>query len=215
MKHILCFGDSNTWGFIPGSGKRYDEHTRWTGVLADILGEGWYVHEEGLNARTTVFDSSFKDFLNGRKALTMLLQSQKPIDVLVISLGTNDLKEHNAWHSAMGIGQLVNDALHVDEVIPSSEPVWSNGPQILVVSPIAIGECLENINPLDDLAGKHVESLRFPELMGMICRQYDVEMVDAQQLAHPSDVDGVHMTAEGHRALGLHIAQKVKLMAYT
>lgn len=49
MKHVLCFGDSNTWGFIPGTCKRYDEHTRWTGILQDELGADWRIHENGQN----------------------------------------------------------------------------------------------------------------------------------------------------------------------
>ena len=34
MKRILCFGDSNTWGFAPKDGYRFDENTRWTGPVS-------------------------------------------------------------------------------------------------------------------------------------------------------------------------------------
>ena len=63
MKHVLCFGDSNTWGFIPGTCKRYDEHTRWTGILQDELGADWRIHENGQNGRTTVFPEPSKNFM--------------------------------------------------------------------------------------------------------------------------------------------------------
>lgn len=65
MKHVLCFGDSNTWGFIPGTCKRYDEHTRWTGILQDELGADWRIHENGQNGRTTVFPEPGKNFMTG------------------------------------------------------------------------------------------------------------------------------------------------------
>ena len=92
MKHVLCYGDSNTWGFTPVTGKRYDEHTRWTGLLQDLLGDAWRVHEAGLNARTSIYDDPFKPYLNGRDMIRGILVSEKPLDVVVLSLGTNDLK---------------------------------------------------------------------------------------------------------------------------
>ena len=70
MKNILCFGDSNTYGFVPGVGTRYDRDTRWTGRLAKALGSDYYVIEEGLNGRTNAFDDpvDFDDTKNGKKA---------------------------------------------------------------------------------------------------------------------------------------------------
>lgn len=212
MKHILCYGDSNTWGFIPGSGRRYDEHTRWTGVLADALGEGWRVHEEGLNGRMSFFDSPFKGdvSLNGGDSLPVVLDSQKPLDLLIICLGTNDLKYHPAWYAAEGVGRLVNYAQHIDQLNPWGEHVFRNGPKILVISPIAIGADLANRNVQDDLAGKHEESRKFPQLFRDKCAGMGIEYLNAQALAEPSDIDCVHMTPEGHRALGLAVAEKVK-----
>ena len=68
-KRILAFGDSNTWGYIPGTAERYDEDTRWTKLLEKKLGDGYEVVEEGLTGRTTVFDTGFDDLLNGKKAV--------------------------------------------------------------------------------------------------------------------------------------------------
>lgn len=71
MKRILCYGDSNTWGFIPGSGVRYPETIRWTRVMAGELGNGYEIIEAGLSGRTTVFDDSFNPMLNGLTFLPM------------------------------------------------------------------------------------------------------------------------------------------------
>ena len=87
MKHVLCFGDSNTWGFIPGTCKRYDEHTRWTGVLQDELGADWRIHENGQNGRTTVFPSPAKGFMTGLGALPYALDTLRPLDAIIIMLG--------------------------------------------------------------------------------------------------------------------------------
>lgn len=212
MKHVLCFGDSNTWGFIPGSGKRYDEHTRWTGVLADALGNDWRVHEDGLNGRMSMFDSPFKGEVNtnGRDLFATALDAQKPLDALVICLGTNDVKYHPAWHAVQGVGRLVSYAQHVDQLNPWGEHVFRHGPKILVISPIAIGADLANRNVNDDLAGKHDEAAKFPKLFAELCAGMGVEMLDAQTIAQPSDIDCIHMEAEGHRALGLAVAEKLR-----
>lgn len=214
MKHVLCFGDSNTWGFMPGSAKRYDEHTRWTGVLGDILGSEWRVHEEGLNGRMTIFDSPFQGDINknGRALFASVLDSQKPLDVLVICLGTNDLKYHPAWHAAQGVGQLVSYAQHVDTLNPWGEHVFRNGPKILVISPIAIGEDLVNRNVNDDLVGKHEESRKFPKVFADLCAGMGVDMLDAQAYAEPSDIDCIHMEPEGHLALANAVAEKITEM---
>ena len=99
MKNILCFGDSNTYGYDPagmrdGTAVRYARDVRWCGVAQRDLGEGWHVIEEGLNGRTTVRDDMchLDTNLNGIRALPMLLEAHKPLDAIVIMLGTNDCK---------------------------------------------------------------------------------------------------------------------------
>ena len=162
MKHVLCYGDSNTWGFTPVTGVRYDEHTRWTGVLADALGPDWRVHEEGLNARTSFFDDPFKPFLNGRDMLAGVLTSQKPSDVLVISLGTNDLKFVDAWHAAQGVAQLINMARHLDGYMPGSTPIFRDKARIIVISPIEIDADIERDEAYSTVKYAHPESARPP-----------------------------------------------------
>lgn len=139
MKRILCYGDSNTWGFTPITGARYDEHTRWTGRLQDMLGEDYCVQEEGLNARTSAFDDPFKPYLNGKDMLEGILVSAKPLDVLVISLGTNDLKFVDAWHAAQGVGLLLDMARSMDVRYPSTQPVFPNGFRPLWSRPLKLG----------------------------------------------------------------------------
>lgn len=212
MNRILCYGDSNTWGFTPCTGARYDAQVRWPGIMARALGSSFQILEDGINGRFSVFDAPWKPFLNGLATLPAALWSQKPLDALIIMLGTNDLKEHTAAQAAMGVGQLVGYAQAMDTLYPSGTPVFPNGQRILVISPIAIGDTL----PGDDLSGKQDESLRFPSAFAAMCQQRGVSMLDAQPIASPSSIaaggDGVHLPPDGHRALGQAVAQKLLAM---
>ncbi|PIX76714.1 MAG: arylesterase, partial [bacterium (Candidatus Ratteibacteria) CG_4_10_14_3_um_filter_41_18] len=89
----LCYGDSNTWGYIPATAKRYAVGCRWPGVLQKLLGDSWEVIEEGVNSRTTVFDDPKHIGKNGKTYLVPCLETHNPIDIVILYLGTNDLKE--------------------------------------------------------------------------------------------------------------------------
>ena len=94
MRTLLCFGDSNTWGYIPGSnGRRFPREARWPVRLQLALGDGWEVIAEGLNGRTATMDSPVGEGRNGLPYLVPCLHSHAPVDLLVIFLGTNDIGE--------------------------------------------------------------------------------------------------------------------------
>ena len=93
MKHILCFGDSNTYGFDPLRG-RYDDHTRWTRVLGTLLGPDYLILEEGLNSRTTAIDDPFEPYRNAMDYIVPCIQSHLPLDLTILMLGTNDMKNY-------------------------------------------------------------------------------------------------------------------------
>ena len=110
MKTILCYGDSNTWGYNPRTQDRFPIAERWTGVLAHKLGAEFRVVEEGLNGRTTVWDDPIEGYKNGKEYLIPCLESHRPIDLVVIMLGTNDLKKRfsvSAYDIAQSVGVLV------------------------------------------------------------------------------------------------------------
>ena len=114
-KNILCFGDSNTFGSDPRGGARYDRHTRWPGVLRDTLGTGFWVIEEGCGGRTTVHEDPIESLNSGSKSgvayLPACLHSHQPLDLVIILLGTNDLKPRFAVGAddiARGVGALVD-----------------------------------------------------------------------------------------------------------
>ncbi|HEY9054956.1 MAG TPA: GDSL-type esterase/lipase family protein, partial [Rectinemataceae bacterium] len=113
MKTVLCFGDSNTWGYDPRTTERYSPEHRWPEVLKATLQElhpgQFEVIAEGQNGRTTVWDDPL-GFKRGSDYLLPCLESHKPVDLLVIMLGTNDLKHRfglSAYDVAKGLGRLV------------------------------------------------------------------------------------------------------------
>ena len=211
MRNILCYGDSNTWGFMPADGHRYPENVRWTGRLQALFGKEAKIIEEGLNGRTTVFDDPMSDYQNGLATLTAVLISQKPLDAVVFSLGTNDLKFVGAWDSAAGMGRLIRETLHVDGRYPSAEPVFRGKPRILVISPIEVDDDLGN-RAYDRIAPRRDESKHFAEAYASVCSALGVEFLDGAKLARPSLKDCVHMDPEGHAALAEAVYAKLREM---
>ena len=109
-KNILLFGDSNTWGFDPACGGRFPYRVRWTTICAEKLGTAYNCIPCGMNGRTTIFDDPLKGCRNGLDALDFELQTNKPLDLLVIMLGTNDLKYTDAAGSAEGLKKIIEKA---------------------------------------------------------------------------------------------------------
>ncbi|CAN5872871.1 SGNH/GDSL hydrolase family protein [soil metagenome] len=145
MKRIFLYGDSNTWGYAPGSAERFGETVRWPGVLAEELGSDARVIEEGLNGRTTGFDDPFEAGKNGKVYLKSCLESHRPLGLTVVMLGTNDLK-HRFGMSAFDIGEGVRNLAEL--VLASKAGPAESPPGLLLVAPphlnpAGLGEAFE------------------------------------------------------------------------
>lgn len=211
MKRILCYGDSNTWGHIPCAGTRYPENIRWTGVASERLGAGYTIVEEGLNGRTTTFDDYYVEYRNGRKGLGYALCAHAPIDLIVVSLGTNDLKYTNAVGSYKGLDELLRLIENADANFPAAiSKIFPNGTKILVVSPIHLHPDIATLRPESSIVDKYEESTKFAEYFRRIADAHGAYFLDASLYAKASVKDCVHMEGDSHRALGIAIAAKVK-----
>lgn len=204
MKTVLCYGDSNTWGYDPTTADRFDRDTRWPGVLRQELGDGYLVIEEGLNGRTTVWEDPIEGYKNGREYLVPCLESHKPLDLIVIMLGTNDLKKRfslSAFDVAYSAGVLV------DVVKRSEAGVGGGAPQVLLVCPPPVGKLTEFAEMFE---GSEEKSRRLPEWFARVAGEQGCRLLDAGEVVAASDLDGIHFEAPEHRKLGKAVAAAVK-----
>ncbi|MGH3148559.1 MAG: SGNH/GDSL hydrolase family protein [Rubrobacter sp.] len=202
---MLCYGDSNTWGSDPETGGRFPMEVRWPGVLRRMLGEGYWVIEEGLGGRTTVRDDPIEgEHKNGRSYLRACLESHRPIDLMAIMLGTNDLKARfaaSASDIAQGAASLAEMALR------SGCGPEGGAPVVVLISPPAVGRLAEMAEMFE---GSEEKSRRFPGHYRHFAGQHGCGFLDASEIIASSDLDGIHLEAGEHRKLGVAVAGHVR-----
>ncbi len=211
MKNVLCFGDSNTWGFIPESilapsPERHPYAVRWTGVLARELGSGFRVLEEGQNGRTTVHDDPFVVSRNGKLVLPAILESHKPLDLVVLMLGTNDLKAVygvSPGEIALGVKVLAQ------MILQSDAGITTRPPKLLLMCPPAIGDQTH----LPDIAAKFPNgrrhSVELAQHYEALAALLGCGYLNTQTLVDAGS-DGLHLDAAAHAKLGSAVAAAVK-----
>ena len=148
---ILCYGDSNTWGFIPGTDhQRFSKEERWPGVLQRMLGDKYEIIEEGLNSRTLVSVDKRRDREGrcGADYLLPCLDTHDPIDLVIIMLGTNELKTE-FYRNPKEIGEIFEE-LFVKKIITRQSVCRKTYPKLLVVAPPVITK--ENANYIGGIA---------------------------------------------------------------
>ena len=206
MKRILCYGDSNTWGYDPATKDRFDEATRWTRILAQALGRGYEVIEEGLCGRTTVWDDPLEGHRNGGDYLIPCLESHRPLDLVIIMLGTNDLKKRfslPAREIAQGAGVLVR------MVQESQTGRQQQAPMVLLLAPPPTG-VLTELTEMFEGAGP--KSARFSEHYARVAKELGCRFLDTSEVIVSSPLDGIHFEEHEHRTLGQAVAVIVKEM---
>ena len=213
MRSVLCYGDSNTWGAATVSrpDERYGPTERWPGVLRSALGSDWLVIEEGLGGRTTVSDDpvEFNPDRNGRTYLPPCLLTHKPLDVVAIMLGTNDLKARfgkSAWDVAAGMGTLVTI---VKEAAVGRN---SGAPEILVICPPVVLDHLPMHAEM--FAGAPAKSRDLAKHYRAIAAEHGVHFLDAGSVITSSEVDGFHLDPEAHAGLGKAVAAEIGKMNF-
>ena len=206
MKNILCFGDSNTYGVDIVKGGRLARQLRYTGILQSLLGEEYFVIEEGFNGRTTVFNDPVGDYRSGVAFIEMILQTHIPLDLVVIMLGTNDTKAHysaSAATIAKGMRNVCRKILRFDYAPYSA-------PKILIVSPIHIGYDVEN-GPFSDFdLASYDKSLHLAEEYIKVSSELNLDFFDAASVAEASELDQIHLDEGGHRKLAEGLALKIR-----
>lgn len=190
--NILCFGDSNTFGTSPVDGKRLPAHERWPGILAELLGTGHLVIEAGQPNRTLVNNPSFSGDKSGVKYLKPYLEAQ-PLDVIIIALGTNDLKARFAL-SAIDISKAL------EELILAIKAFYHGNaqPKVIILSPPKVHE-VGSYKSIYAGAGIKAEQLSI-EFKAVSERQACV-FIDGFSLLAACESEGVHWPSEEHKRL--------------
>lgn len=203
MRSVLCFGDSNTWGYDPGTAHRFARDVRWPGQLQAALGEEWHVVEEGLNGRTATLDSPISFGRNGLRYLQPCLDSHAPLDAVLIALGTNDLAERYALTAtdvARAVGLLANVVAKSDAGPDGAAPLP------IMVCPPRVGDAAWE----EDWAGTPAKSALLPERFRSVAEEGGFELIDLGEVTRFSDVDGIHLDAAGHAAVARHVEQALR-----
>ena len=196
---VLCYGDSNTYGYDPETGGRYPCAKRWTSLLGDMLGDRYEVISEGLNGRTTAYDRPGAAWKNGASSFIACLGTHKPVDILIIMLGTNDCNEElglSAEDIAAGMETLVSLAEK------ESPGLQGYVPQMIVAAPAPIGEDYEASPFAGELDPGSVRKSRdLAPLYEKIADRHGCLFADAGERAEVSSYDCEHLTEKGHRQL--------------
>lgn len=209
MKTVLCYGDSLTWGYDAAGEGRHAFEDRWPSVLQAELGGAARVIAEGLNGRTTAFDDRLADCdRNGTRTLPAILATHTPIDLIILLLGTNDMKSFisgRAIDATRGMEQLVG-------IVRSLVyPMAAAAPRILLVSPPPIRETT-NFSFAAVFEGSIAESRKLAPYYAALAAEANCGFFDAGSVAETTPLDGIHLDAENTRSIGVALAPKVRDM---
>lgn len=208
MKTVLCYGDSNTYGYVPETGMRYPKSVRYPGRLQLLLGDEYAVIEEGCNGRTTIHDDPIDGWKNGLDYLKPCLNSHKPVDIVILMLGSNDLKETfhlTAREIADGAGTLV------DVIRSFTAEKQGFVPTIILVSPPEIGTGIRRSPFFGAFCETAVaESGKFPECYQRVADRKGCVFFNAAKYVSPSEFDSLHLTPEGHRVLAEELCKVIR-----
>jgi len=206
---LLCYGDSNTHGTkpltLPGVFERFGPADRWPGVLQAMLGDDWRIVDEGLPGRTTVHDDPIQGrHKNGLSYLRPCLESQLPVDLVVLMLGTNDLKTRFSVTPA----DIANSvSLLLETIVACRAGPGGATPHILLIAPPPMDE----VGFLGEIfTGAAAKSRLLAPLYERVAVKFGSAFLDAGDIVKVSHTDGVHFEADQHHRLGVAVAELIR-----
>ncbi|MBE5937244.1 MAG: hypothetical protein E7265_04345 [Lachnospiraceae bacterium] len=203
--NVLCFGDSNTWGLNPDTWKRYPKEVRWTGILTKELQGEYHVVEEGLNGRTANEHDELEPFLNGRDYMTACVLSHRPVTVLVVMLGTNDVKSRynkSAEAIAASVADLTKD---METVLKNSQ---EDKFKVILMAPRSMDERVYGDGTFDK------NSIIKSEMLSALLKEKALEngwsFIDADIDSVERGCDGLHLAVNGHKAIAELVLEEIR-----
>lgn len=201
MKKVLCFGDSNTFGFNPKTGERYQKNERWSGILSDKAKNEFKIIEAGCNNRTCIAQNPQGSEYIGCEILPKYLKSD--VDVVILALGINDVQflfDVSIEEIKIGMEKLINISKNINPNI-----------EIIIVSPSVISKDVLSgyfacqFNEISIQKSKHISKNYFD-----LSKKYDCKFLDLNEIAKVSKCDGLHYEIEEHKTIAEKIYQILK-----
>ena len=207
---ILCYGDSNTWGWVPSSmgAKRFDENNRWPALLQKELGTDFEIIEEGLGGRTTAFDDPRPEFplRNGANSLPAILESHLPLDLVIVMLGTTDTKKM----MNLSVKEITNGMQKIIRSIKKFKTLENTQiPKILIVVPPIVKETAKFASKL--FIGGTKKSTELIQSYKELSEKEQIHYLDPTSKITVDEIEGVHIDANNHKILSKLILDKVKI----
>lgn len=201
---VLCFGDSNTWGYNPKDGSRYPANIRWTGLLQQKLGQDFTVIEEGLNGRTTAINELERPMRSAADILPVLIESHRPLDFIVLMLGTNDLKTHFNRSAE----QIAKDLSHLCAVIKQHPMLVDHPPKLILAEPTGADlNCTALPEWFQHTGVKWQELI---ELMPAVARKHQALYVATNKIIELNFADSLHWSPEQHTLFAQEVSALIK-----
>lgn len=210
-KRILCFGDSNTHGYDAKTMERFSEKERWTCLLSEYLGDDYCIIEEGLEGRTTCYDDPLFEGLNGYTYLFPCLMTHKKIDLLVIMLGTNDVKQRfssTPENVAKGMERLAVKAME-------TKIAFCNDPKVLIIAPPAIGPDYMKTFVAGEMG---IDCDRKSKILSPLYREVSERLgcyfIDAGQIegVGMNPYDHMHLSLDSHKNFAKYLSEKIPVI---
>lgn len=207
-RRIVCFGDSNTWGYDAEDLSRFPKGVRWTGRLASLLGDEFDLVEEGLSGRTSVVDDPLFEGLNAYKYIQPCLMSHSPLEMVIIMLGTNDTKERFSMTShniAQGISRLVQKI----RTIPCG--VDNKSPKIIVIAPPPIEEGYLETEVVNSMGlGCDTKAFELEDHLKEFLKLEGIELIETKGIIGMNKIDYMHLDSNGHKDMADLVFSKIK-----
>ena len=208
IKKIICFGDSNTHGYNSKTMGRFSEEERWPKLLGKFLGEDYDVVEEGLEGRTACFEDPLFEGLCGFKYIYPCIMTHKPVDLLIIMLGTNDVKERfsaTPENVAKGIDRLIQKAL-------DTKIAFRNEPNVLLVCPPPINPGYEKTDIYGEMGDNCVEKSKLlAPLYKKVAELKGIHFIDAGNIEGVDmyPYDHMHLSLDAHKNLAKFLSEMI------
>lgn len=201
---ILCYGDSNTFGYIAGNGGRYDRHTRWPGLLQEFLGEAFQVFEAGMCGRTTAFEDRTEPGRNGLEKVDGAVKAHKPLDLLIFMLGSNDCQVQYQ----LSAPEIANG---MEQVLQKAQKSNSSEAKVLLIAPAAMTERIARSGFGSNFDAHSVEmSKELAREYEALAKRQECDFLDGTKVTRVSETDGLHLDAQGHKMLAEAVSEWVK-----